>query len=179
MRRLSNVRTIFCALGCLGAMACSAQGPDSETVGTVSQQLAPGVYALMSAQDDTCVEVTGAALNNGANIATAACTGEAHQQWQFVERPDGSFRIANVNSGKCMRAAGDAGGNVQQGRCIYKRSKWMVDEQVANEIQLTSVKNAMAAQLMPQGPPGSGGDVVLRDFVEANLQQTFLAAPLN
>jgi hypothetical protein len=137
------VRVLIYAVGCLVACSCSPEPYPAEHLGNSAQPLEPGVYRLESTVDDSCVEVAQAAVGNGADIQTGACVGGLHQLWRFIPRPDGSYRIRSLSSNKCMRAAGDI--NVQQGRCVYKRSKWLMVELGGGEIKLESVKTGRCA----------------------------------
>ena len=56
--------------------------------------------------------------------------------------------LCNVGSDKCMRAAGDnEGSNVQQGRCVYRRSKWTVTEVATDIVEVKSLKTGNCAEV--------------------------------
>jgi hypothetical protein len=139
-RRTMCPAALVLALG--GGAACGGEEGTPERVAALAQALAPGFYQLQ-ADDESCVEVSGASLDNGADIVTATCTDRPEQRWRFILRPDGTFRIKNVNSSKCMRAARET--NVQQGRCIYQRSKWWVHEETSGLLQLESRRTQRCA----------------------------------
>ncbi|MCP4745152.1 MAG: RICIN domain-containing protein [Desulfobacteraceae bacterium] len=57
---------------------------------------------LQNIEDGRCVE--GPDSNDGTNASMAACNYEdTKQQWDLLADDDGSFRIRNVDNGKCMQ----------------------------------------------------------------------------
>jgi hypothetical protein len=153
--------TLMCAVGGLTTMGCSADVSDPQPVGTVAQALEPtpdavtnGLYRLHTFWTGGCVTVNGASEANGANIISPdECGGGDNAIWEFRAMARGDYRLRAQHSGKCMRAKGDVEtGNVQQGRCIYLRSRWGVAPWTGGNpefVQLISTKTGACAQLEP------------------------------
>jgi hypothetical protein len=167
MKETTGAPTLLCALVCLAATACSAEATDEHPTGSVAQALEPvpgsvepGVYALESLETGGCLQVDGASAGNGANIVAPppqgqrVCGAEANELWLFHPMRRGDYRLKpqHVHVEKCMRAAhGAEGGNVQQGRCLYLRSRWWAAPlpDGDNVIQLVSTKTGGCATVNP------------------------------
>ena len=163
MKHRSNRRALLLAAGCLAgaasiaAQGCDKQRSDSENLGTITQALAagaPSTYFLTAMLDGATMEVKGASGANGADIQTNDdATGADHQVWKFIEKADGTYRVRNLNSDKCMRAFESS--NVQQGSCNGNRAKWHVEEP-SGTVQLR-LKNK-ATSLCATAHWGTGGE---------------------
>ncbi|PYQ07717.1 MAG: hypothetical protein DMF82_03155 [Acidobacteria bacterium] len=89
-----------------------------------------GYYHFIARHSDKCVEVPGAAMTNGVQLQQRTCDGTPAQSFQVTAASsstpstgisnNGTYRIRNKRSGKCVEAAGGKTANgtaVQQSEC--------------------------------------------------------------
>jgi hypothetical protein len=187
MRTLNGSGRLLMVIGCIGtAVACGAKNSDSpaDALGNVKQAIAPGSYILQSRLDGQCVQVDGGSRANGADVVPGPCaTGDPNQLWGFNPKARGDFRIQSDNSTKCIVAVGkppEAGDNVQQGRCLWKRSRWYGDDQGPQgplDVRLRSTKSVDLNQGAPLCAANNGFSIVQADCGMTDPAQWFRALP--
>ncbi|WP_245700183.1 RICIN domain-containing protein [Geodermatophilus siccatus] len=98
----------------LVAATLGAASPASATV-------LPGFHQLMNRQSAECLDVTGAARYNGAEVRVWRCVGASNQLWQPVATSGSSLVQLQVqHTGKCLTIQGEAvrGANIVQDVCV-------------------------------------------------------------
>jgi hypothetical protein len=74
-------------------------------------------YMLVANHSNKCIDVGGAATTNGSTVLQWTCaTGALNQTWQYIGNADGSFKLKDINSQKCLTypSFNSAGGLDQQ-----------------------------------------------------------------
>jgi hypothetical protein len=104
----------------LGGLIVGAPGPASAAESAPRQ--------LMNRQSKECLDVTGAAGWNGAEVRIWRCVGAGNQRWQLT---DGGFapQLRVAHSGKCLTIQGPsvAGANIVQDLCENRpEQRWFM-----------------------------------------------------
>jgi len=66
---------------------------------------------IISKNSGKCLDVSGVATNNGANVQQWDCHGGANQLWTLTDKGDGFYLIAARHSGRCLDVEGYGKGN--------------------------------------------------------------------
>jgi len=77
-------------------------------------------YELSAKHSGRCLDVSGVATHNSANIYQWECHGGANQRWTVMDRGDGYYTVAARHSNKCLDVEGvsqGSGANVSQYDC--------------------------------------------------------------
>ncbi|MFO0761213.1 MAG: RICIN domain-containing protein [Byssovorax sp.] len=88
--------------GC--ASTDSAPGEDSAQVSAeaVASPIAPGDYIIHTAVNGHCLDVSGASVDNGANVQEWSCNGTVAQVFHVIPVGDGYYKIVNIKSDKAL-----------------------------------------------------------------------------
>lgn len=78
--------------------------------------VSPGIssgrtYELIAKHSGKCLDVSGVATNNGANIHQWDCHGGPNQRWTLTEKSGGYYTVTARHSNKCMDVEGVGTGN--------------------------------------------------------------------
>ncbi|WP_441248559.1 RICIN domain-containing protein [Kitasatospora sp. McL0602] len=88
---------------------------------TVAPLAGPAVGSLVNANSSMCLDVSGAATTDGAQVVQWTCgSGRPNQQWQLVPVATDTYQLVSANSGKCLDVTGastSTGAQVVQWTC--------------------------------------------------------------
>ncbi|WP_426361787.1 RICIN domain-containing protein [Streptomyces sp. E-08] len=108
---------------------------------------------------------------SGTQLITWPPTGGANQNWKFTQRTDGSYEIANVESGLCADVEGSsttAGARVVQWTCTgAANQRWNATRQTNGAYKVTS---AVSGLLMTTSSTASGALVTQQADTGSTLQ---------
>ncbi|MYU37381.1 hypothetical protein GTW52_30460 [Streptomyces sp. SID8358] len=108
----------------------------------------------------------------GAQLITWSPSGGANQDWTFTQQPDGSYRIANAESGLCADVDGGstaAGAEVIQWTCTEGvNQRWTVAPRANGTYALASVGGGL---LMTTGSSADGARVTQQADTGSPLQE--------
>ncbi|MFB6628350.1 RICIN domain-containing protein [Streptomyces sp. NPDC056362] len=108
---------------------------------------------------------------SGTQLITWTPTGGANQNWRFTQRADGSYEIANVESGLCADVEGSsttAGARVVQWTCTgAANQRWNVLRQANGSYKVTS---ALSGRLLTTASTANGALVTQQSDTGSTLQ---------
>ncbi|MFK0215498.1 RICIN domain-containing protein [Streptomyces sp. NPDC090298] len=108
---------------------------------------------------------------SGTQLITWTPTGGANQNWRFTQRADGSYEIANVESGLCADVEGSstaAGARVVQWTCTgAANQRWNVVRQANGSYKVTS---ALSGRLLTTASTANGALVTQQSDTGSTLQ---------
>ncbi|MFF3773014.1 RICIN domain-containing protein [Streptomyces sp. NPDC002232] len=108
---------------------------------------------------------------SGTQLITWTPTGGANQNWRFTQRADGSYEIANVESGLCADVEGSsttAGARVVQWTCTgAANQRWNVLRQANGFYKVTS---ALSGRLLTTASTANGALVTQQSDTGSTLQ---------
>lgn len=155
--------------------------------GKISQQfklekvniIAPGPYFISSfSNNNLSIEVYAASTANNANVQVWSKSGKDHQKWLLTVNSDGTYTIANANSGKVLDIDGasqKSGANVSQ---FTKRGtanqKWKIRYNDDGSFSFVSALNP-ALVLNISGSIKSGSNVNVTTDSGAATQKFFIS----
>ncbi|MFE7835151.1 alpha-L-fucosidase [Streptomyces sp. NPDC057474] len=93
-----------------------------------------GTFKLVNRKSGKVMDVSGASSADGAGIIQWPSTGGTNQQWKLLPNADGSFRLANVRSGKLL----DSPGSSAQGAVLDQWADTGTSNQWWNLVPATS-----------------------------------------
>jgi hypothetical protein len=110
------VKLVLHAFVVMTALAAATLCPVSPASATVL----PGFHQLMNRQTAECLDVTGAATDNGTEVKIWRCVGAGNQLWQPVPVTGSLVELQVQHTGKCLSIQGAAtrGANVVQDVCV-------------------------------------------------------------
>jgi hypothetical protein len=113
---------------------------------------APG--AIQSLSSGKCLDVERGSKDDGAAVIQYDCHAGPNQRWKITEKAANSYRIVNVNSGKCLRARGGAAG--------IPVEQWTCSDEDDQSWALQAAADGYALQAIPGGlcldVPHASGD---------------------
>jgi GH43 family beta-xylosidase len=86
-------------LGTPVALGTPLPGPSGEPA------TAATTYTVVNRHSGRCLEVTGGATADGANVAQWTCNGGAHQRWRIEDLGDDTSRLVNAATGRVLDTA--------------------------------------------------------------------------
>lgn len=94
-------------------------------------------YEIVAKHSGKCLDVSGVANHDGANVYQWSCHGGKNQAWKLTSKGQDYYTLTAQNSGKCLDVAGvskDQGANVQQWSCHGgDNQSWMLIPQGAGD----------------------------------------------
>jgi hypothetical protein len=140
---ISKTLTALTATACAVALAVPAVGQAWSPVDTSK------TYMITTASS-LALDISGGSRGDGAPLIQWPVNGAANQQWRFDSLGGDSYRIRNVNSGKCLTAPG---GNVAQGTKIVQ---WLCGRAGQDWVFLAGVPGSRSGTLINGGGHDTG-----------------------
>ena len=93
-----------------------------------SATILEGFHQVMNRQSKECLDVTGAATWNGAEVKIWRCVNHGNQRWRLIEGFGPLKQLQVEHTGKCLSVQGrDEGSNVVQDVCENRtEQRWFV-----------------------------------------------------
>jgi hypothetical protein len=146
---------------------------------TVSLAQQSGYVRLVNRRSGKVLDVTGNATADGAKVIQWAWSGSANQQWQLLANPDGSFRLANRNSGRLLQSQSGSsqGAQLDQWQDATSDHQWwrLVDAGDGFH-RLVNVRNGLCADV--DGGSMTDGARVIQWPVNTGTNQQWQIAEL-
>ena len=95
-----------------------------------------GMYYIKAMHSGKCLDVTGAATGNGANIQQYQCLDVPQQKWRLAEATDKIVKIVSKKSSKVMEVANSSlslDANIQQWTYDGYINKWFIMARMSDE----------------------------------------------
>jgi hypothetical protein len=91
---------------------------DGNTIQIFRLRAGNGSYTLTNGDTKKCVDVAGLHTESGSVINQYDCiAGALNQTWGYQDNGDGTFKLVDANSGKCMTSAPDVLGQLYISTC--------------------------------------------------------------
>jgi hypothetical protein len=148
----------------LGGLAVASAGQASATI-------LPGSHQVMNRQTAECLDVTGAASWNGAEVKIWRCVNAGNQRWQPIDGVGSARQLQVEHTGKCLSVQGNSrGANVVQDVCEARPDQlWFVRYRAAGYSQLISAMVPSSGRELCLDK--AGGDVTVWDCHNGWWQQ--------
>jgi hypothetical protein len=91
---------------------------DGNTIQTFRLRPGNGSYTLSNGDTRKCLDVAGSNTSSGSGIIQYDCmAGALNQTWSYQDNGDGTFKMVDANSGKCMTSPNDVLGQLYISTC--------------------------------------------------------------
>ncbi|MGW0572141.1 RICIN domain-containing protein [Streptomyces tauricus] len=114
----------FSSLAAASAVAATAVlvtgAPSAAAAAAAAAAILPGYHQIMNHQSKECLDVTGAAAYNGAEVKIWRCVNADNQRWAPEPVSNGQFKLRVAHTGKCLSVQWSGNGywsNVVQDDC--------------------------------------------------------------
>nr|WP_258054975.1 RICIN domain-containing protein [Streptomyces sp. Ru71] len=159
--------------GAGGARTAAEQTLTLSAVGTAPDTL-DGTHTLVTG--GKALDDPGHSTTAGTQLITYAVNGGANQSWRFSRQADGSYQLANAESGLCADVEGGstaAGAQVIQWPCTGgANQRWTVRRLASGAYSVTSVRSGL---LLTTASTGDGAPVTQQSDSGSPLQQWTIA----
>ncbi|MFJ8625022.1 alpha-L-fucosidase [Kitasatospora sp. NPDC093550] len=123
----------------------------------------PGTVRLVNRNSGKVLDVSGGSTSDGALVVQSTWNAGTSQQWKLLPDSDGSYRLANVRSGKVLDSPGNSaqGANLDQwtGDSGDNQSWQLAPSAVGGYYRLVNVRNGWCADVA-NASTAEGADVI-------------------
>ena len=95
---------IAATMGCMGSVA-----EEEQETATLAASLSAGEVSLVRQGSGKCLGLQNGGTSNGTRLEQQSCSASSAQSFVLEQRSNGSYRLAHVQSGKCVAPSGGTG----------------------------------------------------------------------